>query len=451
MFQNFIHGIRQKVFNRRKQGAIVECHDDIRSGDALGCVYTVYSRNTDCYYLRLLLHKIKGPTSFKDLQTVNGIEYETYREACLALGLLENDNQWNEALKKAVCSDSLSKIRTLFALLLSFCEPSSPKALWENNKDCMFEDILNKLGAENRHIVLNYTDSIYNEAPIKIEDKVLQMIGKSLSEVGMLSPSRQHVHNMSREILRELSYDSDLLLNFVTQRDPLLNTDQQAIYREVLRLYSKSEGEVIFIDAPGGTGKTFLINVLLAKIRGERNIALAVATSGVAATLMTGGRTAHSMLQIPIDLIHNEIPVCNITKGRAKAYVLQEAKVLFWDEISMMHKHGLEAVNRSLQDLRGNKDLMDGLIVALAGDFRQTLPVIPRGTMADEIKACLKSPYLWKLVKVMKLTTNMRIQNNCQNSQRFSDYLLKIGDEQEATTENGKIRLSNGFCKICPT
>ncbi|GBN69506.1 hypothetical protein AVEN_56977-1 [Araneus ventricosus] len=169
----------------------------------------------------------------------------------------------------------------------------------------MSKDILNKLRAENRHIFLNYTDSIYNEDLIKIGDKVLQMIGKSLSEVGMLSPSRQHARNVSREILRELSYDSDRLLNFVTQREPLLITDQQAIYSEVLRRFSKSEGGKIFIDAPGRTAKTFLINILLATIRGEKNIALAVATSGITATLMTGGRTAHSMLQIPIDLIHN--------------------------------------------------------------------------------------------------------------------------------------------------
>ncbi|GBN53634.1 hypothetical protein AVEN_40472-1 [Araneus ventricosus] len=61
------------VFNRLKQCAIVEGHDGIRSGDALGRVYTVHSRNTECYYLRQLLHKIKGPTRFKDLRTVNGI------------------------------------------------------------------------------------------------------------------------------------------------------------------------------------------------------------------------------------------------------------------------------------------------------------------------------------------------------------------------------------------
>ncbi|GBN82618.1 hypothetical protein AVEN_234734-1 [Araneus ventricosus] len=115
---------------------------------------------------------------------------------------------------------------------------------------------------------------------------------------------------------------TDLLLNFMTQRESLLNTYQQAIYCEVLRRYNKNEGGVIFIDAPGETGKTFLINVLLAKIRGEKNNALAVATSGIAATLMTGGRTAHSMLQLPIDLIHNEIPVFNIKKRSPKADVL---------------------------------------------------------------------------------------------------------------------------------
>ncbi|GBM32531.1 hypothetical protein AVEN_127435-1 [Araneus ventricosus] len=97
----------------------------------------------------------------------------------------------------------------------------------------------------------------------------------------------------------------------------------------------------------------------------------------------------------------------------------------------MMHKHGLEAVNRTFQDLRGNKYLMGGLIVVLANDFRQTLPVITRDTTADEIKVCLKSSYLWKQGKIMKLTTNMKIQNNSQNFPNFSEYLLKIGGKRQ--------------------
>ena len=49
-----------------------------------------------------------------------------------------------------------------------------------------------------------------------------------------------------------------------------------------------------FLDVPGGTGKTFIINLLLAKVRFDKKIALAVASSGIAATLLEGGQTAHS-------------------------------------------------------------------------------------------------------------------------------------------------------------
>ncbi|CAF3642779.1 unnamed protein product [Rotaria sp. Silwood1] len=57
----------------------------------------------------------------------------------------------------------------------------------------------------------------------------------------------------------------------------------------------------------------------------------------------------------------------------------------------MSHKRALEALDRTLQDLRGNQTLMSEVVVLLAGDFRQTLPVIPRGTIADELKGLLES------------------------------------------------------------
>ena len=47
-----------------------------------------------------------------------------------------------------------------------------------------------------------------------------------------------------------------------------------------------------FLDAPGGTGKTFLIH--LTNVRFDRKIVLAVASSGIVATLLEGGRTTHS-------------------------------------------------------------------------------------------------------------------------------------------------------------
>ena len=74
----------------------------------------------------------------------------------------------------------------------------------------------------------------------------------------------------------------------------------------------------------------------------------------------------------------------------------------------MSHKKAIEALNRTLQDLRDGTDIMGGMVVLLAGDFRQTLPVIQRGTPADEIQACLKSSSLWSRVEKLSLKTNMR-------------------------------------------
>lgn len=65
----------------------------------------------------------------------------------------------------------------------------------------------------------------------------------------------------------------------------------------------------------------------------------------------------------------------------------------------------------------------------LAGDFRQTLPVIPRSTPADELNACLKSSVLWRHVHTFKLRTNMRVQiQRDASAARFAKQLLDLGD-----------------------
>ncbi|KAG8235128.1 hypothetical protein J437_LFUL012324 [Ladona fulva] len=60
----------------------------------------------------------------------------------------------------------------------------------------------------------------------------------------------------------------------------------------------------------------------------------------------------------------------------------------------MAHKKSFEALDRTQQDLRGNSELMGGALVILFGDFRQTLPVIPKSTPADEINGFLKQSFL---------------------------------------------------------
>ncbi|XP_049310663.1 ATP-dependent DNA helicase pif1-like [Bactrocera dorsalis] len=120
----------------------------------------------------------------------------------------------------------------------------------------------------------------------------------------------------------------------------------------------------------------------------------------------------------------------------------------------MPHKKSVEALDRTLQDLRSNdQQIFGGALILLAGDFRQILPVIPRSTPADELKACLKSSYLWRHVKILNLTTNVRVQiQNDPSADTFSRQLLAIGNGQLAgDRETGLITLPDNFCNIAPT
>ncbi|PIA61360.1 hypothetical protein AQUCO_00300717v1, partial [Aquilegia coerulea] len=56
------------------------------------------SRN---YYLCILLNHVKGPRDYKDLKTYNNETYDTFKEACMARGLLDDDGEWDAELKYA--------------------------------------------------------------------------------------------------------------------------------------------------------------------------------------------------------------------------------------------------------------------------------------------------------------------------------------------------------------
>ncbi|CAH2102670.1 unnamed protein product [Euphydryas editha] len=156
------------------------------------------------------------------------------------------------------------------------------------------------------------------------------MSGKTLLQFGLHSPIRDERFIVTnRQYLRELVYDTVYLTKVVTENVPKLNLEQKKVYDEILNSIISDSGQLYFLDAPGGTN--FLINLLLAKIRSEKNIAIAVASSGIAATLIDGGKTAHSAFKIPLNLGYSESLLCNISKQSDMAHVLREAKIIIWE------------------------------------------------------------------------------------------------------------------------
>ena len=148
--------------------------------------------------------------------------------------------------------------------------------------------------------------------------------------------------------------------------------------------------------------------------------------------------------------MHNETHLCSIRKGTGEAKVLERCELIVWDECTMAHRYALEALNQTLQDLRGNGKNMGGVVLLLAGYFRQTLPVIQKGTMADELKACLKSSYLWRHVKTLKLITNMRVHLRGDASVgHFAEQLLAIGNGKIPNDpKSGLINIPVDFCNV---
>ena len=123
----------------------------------------------------------------------------------------------------------------------------------------------------------------------------------------------------------------------------------------------------VFIDARGGTGKTNVLNGLLAavQIMEGGSIALAVGSTGIAANPLHLGRTFHSRFKVPLNV--NCDSVCNIDAQSTLAKLVCMAKMIIWDEAPMNHRHQLEALDRTLKDLTGVDSPFGGKTIVLSG------------------------------------------------------------------------------------
>ncbi len=191
--------------------------------------------------------------------------------------------------------------------------------------------------------------------------------------------------SLSPVLRNELSFNVDESIGVVRSRttneltDQSLNPNQLQIFNLINASLINKIGGLFFIQARGGTGKTFLLNTLLAAARTvnapDRTPALAVASSGIAATLLSGGRTAHSRFKVPINV--DQTTTLPISLQSHLAELIKRSQLIVWDEAPMAQKNIFEAVDRCLRDIQKKDAPFGGKTVVLVGDFRLSkLPVI---------------------------------------------------------------------------
>ncbi len=132
------------------------------------------------FYLCTLLTTVKGPTSWENLRSFDGTSHRTFHAACLARGLLENDDEWRQCLHEASLTHLGDSLHQLFCLILIHCAPSQPDVLWTDFCDNLCNDLarrLQRLRPQHGPIPL---DDIHNFGLFLI-DKNLRQQGSSLS------------------------------------------------------------------------------------------------------------------------------------------------------------------------------------------------------------------------------------------------------------------------------
>jgi hypothetical protein len=395
-----------KKWQRRKRGQAVGDTVNMIT-QKIGRVPTVSlsAHQSELFYLRLILFNRAGAKSFEDLRTIDGVLFPTFQAACCKLGLLDNDTEIDSVMEEASSLRFGDPLCDVFATILMYCRPSDPLAFWERHKLKLCQD---KMFQQKTSVL---SDHIVNEVLLYLQDRVEQD-NLDINRDFLLpkpNPELLPLGAIPREIREETILDLEQLEVQVQGNIEKLSDEQRQVYDAVLSSVDLQDGHVFNLDASGGTGKTFTINLILDKVRSNSKIALATATSGIAATLLHLGRTLHSRLKVPLTI--NSESLCAITKRSATGKLLKLASLLVIDEVSMLHKHIIEAVDRTCQDIREDERPFGGLTVLLAGDFRQILPVVPHGSRGQIVDASLKSSKVWKFVKTLKLTKNMRVAN----------------------------------------
>ena len=157
-------------------------------------------------------------------------------------------------------------------------------------------------------------------------------------------------------------------------------------------------------------------------------MALATATTGIAANLLDLGRTFHSRLKAPLTL--SDESILQISGQSSLAKLVRMAKMIMIDEATMLDRYLLEALDRSLRDIMGHQSKpFGGKTILLAGDFRQCLPVVKGANRAQTISHCINKSHLWQHFEVLKLSVNMRVRaSGDQELEAFDKWTLSIGD-----------------------
>jgi len=207
-------------------------------------------------------------------------------------------------LEEAIAMQPGMTCHWLLAVILLTDEVAEPHLLWDQFKTGLCDDFKHKLHHINHYQADQEIpeDDIYDYGLWNL-NRILVGIGRSLADFSpMPLPQQQWTHRIPNPLLQAEQYDIDEMATLVDKQRTIFNPDQAAAFDAILEFVTNNQGHLFFIHAAGGCGKTFLCNTIAVEVRRKGQVALYVASSGIAALLLDGGRTSHSCFKISLSI-----------------------------------------------------------------------------------------------------------------------------------------------------
>lgn len=392
-------------------------------GRAIGRMYHCNPHQGERYYLRLLLTVVRGSRSFEDVRTVDEQVHSTFKAACLARRLLDDDGEWISCFTEAVQFSSGKALRSLFVTACTHEGIVDAPALWNRFRADICDDLPRRM-VDFPAVPADF-DEPHADYGLYLIAQELQNYGKTLADFELpLSTLLWVTDDTSLLIVAELDYDVFQEIALRDTKIAQLNTEQHDAFDTIVdAVTTRPEFAHFFLHDPAGTGKTFLYETLCHHYRAQGLIVLCVASTGIAAQLLPGGSTSHSRFKIP--LICTDTTTCHIPAQSDSADLLRRTALIIWDEVPMQGKYNFTAVNFSLGDIRKSDELFGGIPLIMGGDFAQTTPIVPKGSRADQVNASIRSSWIWPQLTVLRLRQNMRVSADLDNT-AFAEWIGRM-------------------------
>ena len=370
---------------------------------------------------------------------------DTFEAACEELGLLVNDAEWSLALKEAADTAMPQQMRALFLHILSHCAPRDPIGLFEAHCEAMGDDFRRDLQEMNLYTIQNVrTCTLYSlRSSLDPDSNAAELV--ALKKLPDLTDEQQAFIDrigQTGTVPCAFVYDYDQDVEWMAYEDKyalckLIDSQRQLIDDIICGVEGPTQ-MLKFVDAPGGCGKTYCFNCLLSYFRSQGLRCMAVASTGIAALQLIGGKTVHMAFKVPVDPTgsrrgHINLGIfANTELGRL---LMRDIDVIVWDEVPMTHCDIFESIDKTLRDLREDTRPFGGVNVLLAGDFRQTLPVVRNGRRGEQVAASILTSLSFSRFEMVHLTTNIRVERcKLQDPERsqlldeWANVLLEIGE-----------------------